>query len=106
MYVLTRVYTNSSGGQLRVDKIYLTPQSHPIVLNRSQKGLTYKRDLDITYLTGEATRTVSKIELIGDFTSFENSSGNFLNCSWASPGTGDVLAICDMNDLPKVGDTV
>ena len=89
MYTLTRIYSNSSGGQLQVDKIIMTPQVHGIVLNRSIKGITYRRDLESTYLTGESDRTVTKVELIGNFTSFENSSGNFLHCTWSSPGTGD-----------------
>jgi len=106
MYSLTRIYLNAAGEQLQVDTIIMTPQVHGIVLNRSSKGITYRRDLTELYLTSEADRVVAKIELIGNFTSFENSSGDFLNCSWVSPGTGDTLAICDMNDLPQVGDTV
>ena len=106
MYSLTRIYLNAAGEQLQVDTIIMTPQVHGIVLNRSSNGVTYRRDLEELYLTSEADRTVAKIELIGNFTTFESSSGDFLNCSWASPGTGNILAICDMNDLPQVDDTV
>ena len=77
-----------------------------IMLNRSQKGLTYKRELESLYLTGPTDRTVAKVELIGNFDDFEDSSGDYVHCSWSSTATGDVLAICDMNDLPKVGATV
>jgi hypothetical protein len=49
--------------------------------------------------TTSASRTVSTIEVVGDFDAIEASSGNFLYASWTE-GNGQVVYM-DMSDLPK-----
>jgi hypothetical protein len=96
---LTRIYRNSNEDELRVDTIIMERRSNTI--SKNFQNHTFQRNLKTQFYFGPADRVVADIQVIGDFTSIEQSSGNFMYAEWASPpGT------CDMSDLPIIGDTV
>lgn len=101
MQNLTRKYYNSSDQLLRQDLIQMVQMGN--VLVRPASEITFRRHLVTrTTVSGDiSVRTVSYIEVSGNFDSIETSSGNFLQCEWTSPP-----ARCGMTDLPVVGEAV
>ena len=98
---LTRQYKNASGDDLRFDMITLDRKGNTIASKASTH--TFKRNLKTQplYNSNVANRVVAEIEIIGDFSSIETSSNDYLWAKWDSP-----IATLDMSDLPGIGDTV
>jgi hypothetical protein len=99
MLEITRQYLNGSDETLRADTIIMERMGEPIA--RAAGEHTFRRVLRTQWFYGPTSRTVAAIELVGNFSSVETSSGNFLYAEWVSPA-----AICDMSDLPKLSDTI
>jgi hypothetical protein len=97
---LTRVYRNSSDEDLRIDTITAVPRFDNFVIGPTG-GQTYLREKSTILIYGSANRTVSEIQVIGDFSSAETSSGNFIWVSWNKPSID-----MDLSDLPFIGDEV
>lgn len=97
---LTRLYRNSDDEDLRIDKINAVPRFDNLITG-STGGQTYLREKTTTLIYGSSNRTVSEIQVIGDFDSVETSSGNFVWVSWDKPSID-----MDLSDLPFVGDEI
>lgn len=107
-----RKYYNATDDLLREDTI-------DVVLRYNYKDVNMfnymNKDLKMRYRvntstrkvygpTGLGSRDVDRIELVGDFSSCETSSGDY---SWASWDIGNGQnALADMSGLPVVGDAV
>lgn len=103
---LIRTYYNSTD-LLRID--YLGLELHvsyaPIVRYTGEGPKFSARRTLQTKLdhTTSDTRTVDKIEIVGDFDTIETSSGNY---TWAKFVDGDTTYVLDMSDLPGIGAAV
>lgn len=104
MLQLNRIYKNSNSEEIRIDTISLVRKRNRVVkagLMTTAAADVFQREVKVLKLYVSANRTVSEIEVIGDFDTIEASSGNFTSAEWASPS-----ARLDMSDLPIVGSTV
>ena len=100
MLKVTRQYINIGGETLRTDEIIMSSKT-PSIAKSFTEQVFERHIVNRTLVAGPADRTVDSIQLIGNFTDYESSSGDFLYVEWSSPAT-----ICDMSDLPGLGDTV
>ena len=104
MLQLNRVYKNSAGEEIRIDVISLRRKRNRIVkvgLMETGAADVFVRDVNKMNMHVSADRTVTSIELIGNYDTAETSSGDYLWASWTSPS-----ARVDMSDLPAVGDSI
>ena len=104
MLQLNRIYKNSDGDEIRIDTISLVRKRNSIVnANLMETGAsdTFRREVKTILFHGSSNRTVSTIEVLGDFTSIETATSNYLWAEWSSPS-----ARLSMNDLPKLTETV
>jgi hypothetical protein len=106
------MYLNAAGNTLRVDEISV-PILPPVV---QQPNVTILNDPGLQMRVGPQTintklmaqtsgsRVVHSIEIYGDFTDYEASSGSF---AWVSKtlGNGQII-LCDMSNLPATSDSV
>jgi hypothetical protein len=102
-HTCSRIYKNSSEDTIRVDTMYLEATRDVIMSGVSQK--TYARRIEKLLLCESADRVVTSIQIVTDADTVETGdvSGplNYPYCSWSSTG-----AICNMSDLPIIGDSV
>jgi hypothetical protein len=94
-----RQYKNASDEDLRVDQIRMVRRSNTI--SKDKAGHTFRRELKVTWFHGPVDRDIAVIEVVGDYTSIETATGDFKWTRWTSPP-----GICDMSDLPEIGDTI
>lgn len=107
-----RKYYNATDDLLREDTVDVVTRYKykDVVLNKYMN-----EDLRMRYTvnvktrkvygpSGLGSRTVDRIELEGDFSSCETSSGDYTWASWDIGNSQDALA--NMSNLPVVGDTV
>ena len=101
---VVRVYTNAANDVLRVDTISMEPTTNQLTSGVNPK--TYARRISISRLheTG-AARTVSGISIVTSADTIETVSGDYTSVSWTTINAGTTV-ICDMSDLPGIGDTV
>ena len=106
---ITRSYYNATD-IIRVDEIYMSynPVSEEVKYKFNQNGplVSPKRSVvtKAMHATGVAARTVTSIEVYGDFDFIETVSGDY-EYATKTLGSGQVVTV-DMTDLPKIGDTV
>ena len=105
----TRIYRNAADETIRIDEIGVT------FISRQQRQLSpshdnafvvsHERTLRVTrFHPGTSSdRTVASIVLMGDYSSVEESGGNFISATW---NIGDACPEVMMTDLPDVGDAV
>jgi len=98
---LTRAYINYSDEIIREDTITMERHFHVLVDGVDQP--TFIRRLAKEAVAGAASQTIASIQCSGDWDAIETASGNYTYCTWTFGG-GTV--ICDMSDLPVVGDNV
>jgi len=106
---ITRVYKNAASDTIRVDELYMDiiVDNSPAVIYKSNTSMVRfgpRRLKTVPHYSTGASRTVSGIEVDGDFETIEVISGDY---TWASKVLGDgTVARIDMSDLPAIGDTV
>ena len=106
MYEITRIYKNSDDEELRVDTIKMVPKYNTMAFIEPKINIIpYKRELNKTILNTTITRTISSIEIIGDYDSCETDSNDYLYAIWNN-NSGTEMIRCNMSDLPGVGDSV
>lgn len=111
MYIIRRSY-NASDILLRIDTIEFelfnnmkdinchTSDSMKIIPKEyRRKQLFHSTDIADSY-----SRMVDRIEIEGTFHDIEGTSGNYLWASWTLGNNQTV--ICDMSNLPKVGEGI
>lgn len=104
MLQVNRIYKNAAGEEIRIDTISLSRKRSRIVkadFMETGAADVFERSVNKLKLHVSADRTVTEIELIGDFDTVETSSGNFLWAAWDSP-----VARVNMSDLPAITDDV
>ena len=114
-----RIYKNLSGKVLAIDEIYITVNN--LQLNAGarddsgdliQKLLvsvdTIKKSRTLLFLETPSSRVISSIQMIGNFTSLEDNSGNYLVAVWESQNTdrNDVEITFDQVNVGKVGESI
>jgi len=100
---VTRIYKNSATDIIRVDTIYMQPTTNQ--LTSGVNARTFYRDLSTSKLHEPADRVVASIQLITSADTVETATGNYLTATWTGRNAG-VPILCDMSDLPRVGNTV
>jgi hypothetical protein len=106
-----RIYKNSSDKVIAIDDISVSFNIQ--TLPKSNTEIKYHRsaekpDVDRTlFYLGEGNRVVSKIQMIGNFSSIEENSGNYHVVTWdaASSDENDVIISIEPH-VSQVGDTV
>lgn len=106
---INRIYTNSSGDTLRVDELnrQIIPNFEPIVTYDNDGPIVRfgPQRIKTTLLnTTGVSRTVAGIQIVGEYTDLETSSGDY---QWAKKTLGnDRDLVIEMSNLPGIGDTV
>lgn len=103
-----RIYKNSAGKTIAIDEIALSIEKHQISFNKFHRHIdliSVKRTL--LHLTVGGDRVVSLIQMIGDYDSIQEDSGNYLTAMWfaASPDEND-LEVSFSEHVAQIGDTV
>jgi hypothetical protein len=111
-----RLYKNSLGKVLAIDTIIAYTDVIPIPASDYDYNapLLYTEWQYSSYMSyerlyihlGEGTRTISTIQMFGDYIDIEESSGDYLWAQWAKVN-GDVAdPTISFEDLPGVGDSL
>lgn len=101
---VTRIYKNAADDTLRVDTISMESTSNQLTSGINPR--TYARMITTSRLheTG-AARIVAGIQIITTADTIETVSGDYTSVTWTNINAGTSI-ICDMSDLPGIGDTV
>jgi len=101
---VTRIYKNAAADILRIDTISMEPTTNALTTGINAK--TYARRLSISRLheTG-ASRTIAGIQIVTTADTIETISGDYTSVEWTIINNG-VTVLCDMSDLPGIGDSV
>ena len=110
---VTRTYKNASDDVLRVDFISLVQKRDNILSIMNPCGYfvpTYNRNVSVNNHHSAASRTVASIEISTSADTVETISGDYLYAHWTNVNQdsdgNDIPIICNMSDLPAVGDSV
>lgn len=103
-----RIYKNSEGKTIAIDEIGISIDKSQIQYNKFHRHvdlISVKRTL--LHLTVGGSRVVSLIQMIGDYDSITEDSGNYLVATWlaSSPDEND-LEVSFSEHVAQVGDTV
>lgn len=100
-----RIYRNSSDAIIATDCISIVADLRRISAERFHRSayLEYNREL---YHLGNGDRVVAKIQMIGDYNSIEDGTGNYLNATWDAASENENDVTMDLSSLPKVGEVV
>lgn len=102
---VTRIYKNSSDESIRIDSISMRQTTNSLVFYPEQ--ITYSRKLSTEKIYESTDRVVTEIVVITDADSLDYNPSvpnNYNWVKWTSVGVNGVL--CNMSDLPQLGDTV
>lgn len=107
-----RKYYNATDDLLREDTVTVSVrQKYKDIVEYTYSseniGLQTKVNVDTRRIYGPSglgTREVNRIEITGDFSSCETTSGSYTWATWDLGNEREALA--DMSGLPAVGDTV
>ena len=103
-YSVIRVYTNAAGDTLRTDTIYLRATSNQLTTGVNPKTFYRELSTTITHETG-AARVVAGIQVTTNADTIETVTGDYVLATWTAVNAGQNV-ICDMSDLPGIGDSV
>ena len=108
---ITRIYDNTDGATLRVDRITinLTPPIGKTYRIGNDPGLQMSlgpQTVETTIMGSASSRVVANVELTGSYNDWD-TAGPPYNITWASKtiGSGQVIKF-DMSALPVIGDTI
>lgn len=102
--VVCRIYKNSSGKVLALDEINVIGTQKRLGINRFFNSASYHTKRLLVHL-GVGDRVISRIIMLGDYTSLTEDSGNYNSATWVgTEETND--SIIYFNDLPQLGDTL
>jgi hypothetical protein len=104
----TRIYKNSNGKVIALDCIAVNYDKSQISINKfhnSVNTINVKRTL--LHLTAGGSRVVDLIQMIGDYSSLEDNSGNYFVATWnaSSPNENDIEVSFEQY-VSKIGDTI
>jgi len=100
---VSRIYKNAATDIVRVDTMYMRANSNALTTGVQAK--TYYREFSTSLIHEPADRVVASIQIITGADEIETVSGDFTYVKWTDRNL-DVGILCDMSDLPGVGDTV
>ena len=100
----TRIYKNSDSTVIAIDDLSISYDSHWLADRRVHNAVKMVSARTLLYL-GVGDRVVAQIQMIGDFLSLTEDSGNYLTATWKTNSTAEANAI-GFGTLAKLGDTV
>jgi len=101
---VVRIYKNAAADVLRVDTISMEATTNQLTSGVSPK--TYTRRISISRLhETSSARVVAGIQIITTADTIETVSGDYTNVQWTTINAGQTV-ICNMSDLPGIGDSV
>ena len=100
-----RIYRNAEDKIIATDCIAIDADKRRINKERFHRSayMDYDREL---YHLGTGGRIIAKIQMIGDYNSIEDSSGNYENATWDAASANENDVTIDFRSLPKVGDVI
>lgn len=103
-----RIYKNSAGKVIAIDEINVNVNKEQINLAKFIVSLD-KVDIDrtILHLTVGGSRIVSSIQMLGDYSSIQENSGNFFIVRWDAASADENYVEFSLESyVAKVGDTI
>lgn len=101
----TRIYKNSDDKVLAVDDIAIVSDIHKVGPDKFHRSANKKYTRTLFNLA-VGNRTITLVQMIGDYTSIEEDAGDYLTAVWA----GDSVSTNDIDisfgDLKKLGESV
>lgn len=106
---LCRIYKNASNEILAIDTIEpvvdVSTLTTTNTYHRSVSSISVSRST--LYLTLGASRIISVVQVIGDFSSIEENSGDYLIVTWAASSSNENDVVFSLEPkVAKIGDTV
>lgn len=104
---LTRIYYNTSGDTLRIDKVNISV--HPNYNTTGAYSRFGPQKVDTITVSSSSSlassRVITDIELVGEYDDWDKASP--YNMTWASRTLGDDQVLTfDMSNFPKIGETI
>lgn len=99
MLEVTRIYKNSDGDSLRIDHLVMICTTNSLIEDKSK--FTYARKLKTENVLEASNRVIASISVVTSADTWDDSSGDYTWVKWS-----DRNIICQMTDLPGVGDEI
>jgi len=99
-----RIYKNADAKIIAMDDIAINADIRRINIDtfHHSASMSYQRTL---FHLGVGDRTVALIQMLGDYSSLSEDSGDYLTATWDSADNTNDIKIT-FNTLAKLGDTV
>lgn len=100
-----RIYRNSNNKIIASDCIEITADKRRISKEQFHRSayLHYDRT---TYHLAVGNRSVTLIQMLGDYSSVEDATGNYLNATWDASTDNENDVTIDLSSLPQLGDVL
>lgn len=100
----TRIYRNSDNCVIAIDDISVTYDSHWLPNRTVHNSVNLSHSRQLLYL-GTGDRIVASIQMIGDFESITEDSGNYLTAVWATDSSAPSHSV-GLGSVSKLGDAI